>query len=158
MTDPIVTDKAKKEEPVVDPCKEYKHQADEYKSKYLRALADYQNYERRSQDQRLELVKGANKQLILKLLTFLDDLDRAALFVEDENLAHVKESFMKVLHDEGLKELEVMDKEYDPYTAEVIEVQPGDEDNRVIAVVRKGYVYNDVIIRVAQVVVSKKKA
>ena len=160
MTDSasIDTKKEEEKEKTIDPCVESKALAEEYKSKYLRALADYQNYERRVQDQRMELIKGANKQLILKLLTFLDNLDRAELFVEDENLAHVKESFMKVLQEEGLTELDVVNKEYDPYTAEAIEMVAGKKENMVVEVLRKGYTYNGTIIRVAQVKVSKKTA
>src|SRR5690349_9350044 len=53
-------------------CEELAQQKEEYKTKYLRAIADYQNYERRVQDQRVEWTKNANKNIILKLLSFLD--------------------------------------------------------------------------------------
>jgi len=58
-------------------CEQKQSEVTEYKSKYLRALADYQNYEKRVQDQKTEWIKLANKNLILKLLTFLDDLEIA---------------------------------------------------------------------------------
>lgn len=138
-------------------CEESAKQAEEYKSKYLRAIADYRNYERRVQDQRIEWTKNANKNVVLKLLTFLDDLERASIFLTDPNLSHVKESFMKMLKNEGLEEIEVVNKPYDPYTAEVIDVKVGDEDDIVVAVLRKGYTYNGQLLRVAQVTVSKKK-
>ena len=137
-------------------CKEFQKQAEENKSKYLRAMADYQNLERRVQDQRIEWAKIANKNVILKLLTFLDDLERAEAFVKDANLAHVKESFNKMLKSEGLEEIDVLNKPYDPYNAEVIDMKEGEEDNLVIAVLRKGYTYNGQLLRVAQVTVSKK--
>lgn len=129
---------------------------EEYKAKYLRAIADYQNYERRVQDQRVEWTKIANKNVILKLLSFLDDLERAEVFVKDPNLAHIKDSFQKMLKNEGLEEIEVLDKPYDPYTAEVIDMKEGKEDDMVIAVLRKGYTYNGQLLRIAQVTVSKK--
>jgi molecular chaperone GrpE len=141
-----------------DTCEEMKRQTEEYKSKYLRAIADYQNLERRVQDQRVEWTKIANKNVILKLLTFLDDLERAEAFVKDANLAHVKDSFMKMLKAEGLEELDVLNKPYDPYTAEVIDMKEGEEDNLVLAIVRKGYTYNGQLLRVAQVTVSRKRA
>jgi molecular chaperone GrpE len=143
-------------ENVCENCEESARQAEEYKMKYLRAIADYQNYERRVQSQRVEWTKNANKTVILKLLSFLDDLERAEIFVKDPNLLHVKESFMKMLNNEGLKEIQVLNAPYDPYTAEVIDMKEGKEDNIVISVVRKGYTYNDQLLRVAQVVVSKK--
>lgn len=141
-------DKKKQDEQVVA--------SEDYKAKYLRALADYQNYERRVQNERIELVKNANRQLILKIITFLDDLDRAEEFVADKNLAHIRNSFLKVLANEGLAEIEVLHKEFDPYTSEVIDMVQGKEDNIVVEVLRKGYMLNGVILRVAQVRVSKK--
>lgn len=137
-------------------CDVLKKQVEEYKSKYLRAIADYQNYERRVQDQRVEWTKNANKNVILKLLSFLDDLERAKAFVSDPSLVHIKESFNKMLKNEGLEEIEVLNKPYDPYTAEVIDMKEGKEENIVLAVLRKGYLYNGQLLRVAQVTVSKK--
>jgi molecular chaperone GrpE len=131
-------------------------QVEEYKSKYLRAIADYQNLERRMLDQRIEWTASANKKIILKLLSFIDDLERAELFIKDPNLNHVKESFSKLLKNEGLEEIEVLNKPYDPYSAEVIDMKEGEEDGMVIAVLRKGYTYNGQLLRVAQVTVSKK--
>jgi len=131
-------------------------QCEEYKTKYLRAIADYQNYERRVQDQRIEWTKNANKNVILKLLNFLDDLERAEIFINDSNLSHVKDSFTKMLKSEGLEEIEVLNKPYDPYTAEVVDIKEGEVDNMVTAVLRKGYTYNGQLLRVAHVTVSKK--
>lgn len=148
-------DKKKKED--VSVSSEIQEQPQEdYKAKYLRALADYQNYERRVQDQRGELIKSANRELILKLISFLDDLDRAELFITDKSLIHVKDSFYKILSSEGLEEIQVLEKEFDPYTSEVIDMVPGEKDNIVVEVLRKGYTLNGSILRVAQVKVSKK--
>ncbi len=137
-------------------CEEMTQQVDDFKTKYLRAIADYQNLERRVQDQRIEWTKNANKNVILKLLAFLDDLDRAEVFIKDINLSHIKDSFAKMLKAEGLEEIEVLGKEYDPYTAEVIDMKEGEADNIVLAVLRKGYTYNGQMLRIAQVTVSKK--
>jgi len=123
-------------------CTEQAAQLEDYKMKYLRAIADYQNFERRVQDQRIEWTKNANKNLIMKLLTFLDDLERAEAFVSDKNLIHVKSTFYKLLKNEGLEELEVLGAAYDPNTAEVINMEEGKEDNLVVAVLRKGYICN----------------
>ena len=108
------------------------------------------------QDQHIEWTKNANKNVIIKLLAFLDDLERAELFITDPNLAHVKESFSKLLKNEGLEEIEVLGKPYDPHSAEVIDMKESKEDNIVLAVLRKGYTYNGQLLRVAQVTVSKK--
>ncbi len=128
----------------------------EYKNKYLRALADYQNLENRIATGHEDIRKNANKSLLIKLLTFLDGLDKAEVFVKDQSLKLIKENFEKILKSEGLEEIEVLNKEYDPYTAEAIDMVNGEKDNIVVEVLRKGYKLNGVIIRVAQVKVSKK--
>lgn len=128
----------------------------DYKGKYLRALADYQNFEKRVFTQREELVKSANMQLMMKLVSFLDNLDKAELFVKDENLKMIKNSFMKLLEDEGLQELVVVQKAYDPYTAEVVDMVEGEKDGIVVKVLRKGYGLNGKVVRPAHVTVSKK--
>ena len=61
-----------------------------------------------------------------------------------------------MLKNEGLEEIDVLNKPYDPYTAEVIDMKAGEKDNMVISVLRKGYTYNGQLLRIAQVVVSKK--
>jgi len=136
---------------------ETKKPEEEFKHKYLRALADYQNLEKRIHDERGEFFKNANKNLILKLLPFLDSLDKAEVFIKDEGLKIVKEQFQKILQQEGLEELEVLGKEFDPYTSEVVDMVEGEKDNVVVEVLRKGYQFNGKILRVAQVKVSKKK-
>ena len=133
-----------------------KKQTEEYKNKYLRALADYQNFEKRVREEREEVVKSANKSLILKLLPFLDNLEKAEVFIKDQGLKLSKDQMEKALQELGLEELEVINKEYDPYTAEVIEIVKGDKDNIVVEVIRRGYKLGDKILRVAQVKVTKK--
>lgn len=135
---------------------EAKKQAEEYKSKYLRALADYQNLEKRVANDRELLIQSAHKKLMEKLLPFLDNLDRAEVFIKDENLKMIADSFRRTLESEGLKEIPVKDREYDPYTAEVIDMVAGDKDNFVVEVLRKGYEFNGKMLRAAQVKVSKK--
>lgn len=135
---------------------ELKKQVEEFKNKYLRALADYQNLEKRVLSEREEIVKDANKELILNLLPFLDILDKAEIFIKDPGLKSTKEEFIKILNKEGLEEISVLGKTFDPEIAEVIEIVQGDKENEIVEVLRKGYKLNDKILRVAQVKVSKK--
>jgi len=133
-----------------------KKEVEEYKSKYLRALADYQNFENRIEQQKEEIRKAGEKQLILKLLPFLDNLDKAEVFIKDQGLKQIKDSFYQILKSETLVELEVLNKEFDPMTSEAIDIVKGEKENMVVEVIRKGYKFGDKILRVAQVKVSKK--
>ncbi|MEK7634002.1 MAG: nucleotide exchange factor GrpE [Patescibacteria group bacterium] len=133
-----------------------KQQAEEFKNKYLRALADYQNLEKRVNEERLELMKIANKNLLIKILPFLDNLGKAEVFIKDQGLKISKDHFFQILKDAGLKEIDLLNKDFDPNLAEAVDIISGKEDNKVVEVLRKGYMFEDKIIRVAQVKVSKK--
>ncbi|MCR4276531.1 MAG: nucleotide exchange factor GrpE [Candidatus Roizmanbacteria bacterium] len=133
-----------------------KDQVDEFKNKYLRAIADYQNLEKRVGEERFELMKIANKNLLIKILPFLDNLEKAELFVKDEGLKISKDHFVQILKDAGLEEIEMMGKDFDPISAEAVQLVPGKEEGKIVEVLQKGYKFEDKIIRVAQVKVSKK--
>lgn len=128
----------------------------DYKNKYLRALADYHNFEKRVSEEKQQIIKTANTQVILRLLPFLDHLEKAEVFVKDNGLKIVKDDFLKTLKELGLEELDVLGKPFDPHTCEALEVVAGEKDNVVAEVLRKGYKFQEKIIRVAQVKVSKK--
>ncbi len=133
-----------------------KKEIEEYKNKYLRALADYQNLEKRIIDQRDEQRKNIIQELVVKLLPLLDHMEKAEIFSKDEGLVLAKSQFTKVIKDFGIKEIDVLGKEFNPHQAEVIDIVKGEKDNLVTEVLRKGYCYEDRILRVAQVKVSKK--
>lgn len=129
---------------------------DEYKNKLLRALADYHNLEKRVADERQELGRRAVQNFILRILPFLDNLEQAEVFVKDKGLEIVKTSFSELLEKEGLKKIDVLNKEYDIHVAEAIDLVEGERDNIVVEVMRNGYKFNGQIVRPAQVKVSKK--
>lgn len=142
----------------IDPkIEELKNHVEEYKNKYLRALADYQNFEKRVREEKDEIRRIANRDLILRLLTFLDNLDKADVFIKDEGLKMIKDNFYNILKSEGLEEIDVLGREFDPHMAEVVDVIEGKEDNIVVEVLRRGFKYHGKVLRVAQVKVSKKK-
>lgn len=130
---------------------------DEIKSKYLRALADYQNLEKRFYNEKNEAEKQIARRILENFLFVMDDLERAQVFSQDESLAMIARQFRTVFENLGVVELEVAGKPFDPYTAEAIEMTDGEEDGKVIEVIRKGYKMNDLVLRPAQVKVSKLK-
>lgn len=133
-----------------------KKEIEEYKNKYLRALADYQNFEKRVREERVQLIRTANLNLIMKLLPFLDNLEKAEVFVKDQGLKIAKDHLFQSLEEIGIGEIEVLNKPFDPITSEAIDIVKGEKDDYVVEVLRKGYRLDDKILRVAQVKVSKK--
>ena len=147
-------------DPVIDEVEETTSQVelerDEYKNKLLRALADYHNLEKRVADERQEFGRRAVQNFILRILPFLDNLEQAEVFVKDKGLEIVKASFLELLEKEGLKRIDVLNKEYDMHVAEAVDLVEGEKDNMMVEVVRNGYEFNGQIVRPAQVKVSKK--
>ena len=133
-----------------------KKESEDYKNKYLRALSDYQNYEKRVSEEKAVLRQNANKELLLKLIMVLDDLEKAQTFVKDEGLKLIRDKFINIIKEEGVEEMQLAGKQFDPHLSEAIEVAEGDKDNLIKEVLRKGYSYNGKILRAAQVRVSKK--
>ncbi|MBI4080461.1 MAG: nucleotide exchange factor GrpE [Candidatus Levybacteria bacterium] len=146
-----------------DPCEELKEKAKEWEDKCKRALADYQNLEKRVRTEKQEWAKIANKDVLLRLLPVLDTLMLAQQHSEDQSLKISVSQFLDVLKSEGVTKIEVVGHEFDPAIMEVIdtvEVDPsagsGQGENKVIAEVRPGFMIHDRLLRAAHVRVGKK--
>jgi len=134
-----------------------KKEAEGWKAKYLRALADYQNLEKRVIQNREEQAKYAASKIIHELLTVLDTLEKAEKHLKDPGLTLGVKNFWAILAGHGIKRIETMGKKYDPHEMECLEVVEGEREDEVIEEIRPGYKLYDKIIRVAQVKVGKKK-
>ncbi len=137
----------------------------EQKDKYLRLMAEFDNYKRRSARERVELSQTAGKEIIISLLDVLDDCDRAEKQLQQENntkdLSGVLLVFNKLrnlLQSRGLRAMESLHTEFDVEKHEAISEVPAPSPElrgKVIAEVMKGYYLNDKIIRFAKVIVGK---
>ncbi|OGK37077.1 nucleotide exchange factor GrpE [Candidatus Roizmanbacteria bacterium RIFCSPHIGHO2_12_FULL_41_11] len=141
---------------LVQELSKLKQELTDNKNRYLRALADYQNLEKRVNEERQEGQKQAVMQVLNRLFPVLDNLEKAEVFIKDPGLKMVKDSLAQVLADFGLQKLEVLGKEYDPFFAEAVEIVHGEKDNQVIEVLQAGYQLGKKVIRPARVKVSKK--
>ncbi|MBI3379523.1 nucleotide exchange factor GrpE [Candidatus Gottesmanbacteria bacterium] len=133
-----------------------KQESDGWKAKYLRALADYQNLEKRVGEQKQEFVRYAAEKLIYELLTVLDTLEKAQEHLNDPGLTLGIKNFKVILEANGLKKIEVLGKKFDPLEMECIEVVGESKKDEVIEELRSGYKLGDKVIRVAQVKVGEK--
>lgn len=132
-----------------------KRPADDWKNKYLRALADYQNLEKRKTEEIGEVRKFAGEVILSKLLPIVDTFERAHKHLDDQGLRLAINELEVFLTDFGVKKLEMKGKAFNPHEMECIEVVDG-EDNIVIEEVLPGYTLHGKVIRVAQVKVGKK--
>lgn len=134
----------------------FKNEIEEWKGKYLRALADYQNLEKRFSEQRQEIVKYASERVICDLLAVLDTFEKAQEHLKDAGLTLGVKNFQTVLEGNGLTKIDVLGKKFDPLQMECIEVVGDSKEDDVIKELRAGYKLADKVIRVAQVKVGKK--
>lgn len=129
-------------------------ETEELENKYKRALADYQNLEKRTREERSNWIKTANKELLLRFLPVLDTLILANQHVPSEGFKLGIAQFLSALKTEGVEKIETIGKQFDPITMECIETVAG-EEGKVLGEIRFGYKLYDIVLRVAQVKVGK---
>lgn len=137
----------------------------EANDKYLRLYAEFDNYKRRTSKERVELLQTAGKDVIVDMLSILDDFERALRSMETAaDVAAVKEGVTLVhsklkntLANKGLKEMESKGNVFDADIHEAITNIPAPSDDlkgKVVDEVEKGYYLNDKVIRFAKVIVG----
>ena len=137
----------------------------EQKDKYLRLMAEFDNFRRRTAKERLELIQTAGKDIVVSMLDVLDDCDRAEkqlqsnadIAVQKEGIQLVFNKIRTTLQAKGLKAMESINTEFDTEKHEAITEIPAPNNKmkgKVLDEVMKGYYLNDKIIRFAKVVVG----
>ena len=160
MTKQNDTEEAVGETEIVDACAEkiavVENKLEEAEGKYKRALADYQNLEKRGREERVHWIQAANKELLLRMLSVLDTLLMARKHSEDKTLHIATQQFLDVLKSEGVVQIETKDKKFDPKLMECITVEEG-EDGKVLEELRTGFLLHEYVLRPAQVTVGRKE-
>jgi molecular chaperone GrpE len=154
------------ESPADGELEKLKTELEDTRDRYLRTVAEFQNFKTRNAKERLELMQTAGKEIITEMLDVLDDCDRAQKQIESsEDAKDIKEGvllvfnkFRNVLQSRGLKPMEAIHKEFNPDLHDAITEIPAptpELTGKVLDEVVKGYYLNDRIIRHAKVVVGK---
>lgn len=133
---------------------EDKKKFEELENQVKRTLADYQNLEKRTAEERSKWIKGSNKDLILKLLPVLDTLYLASNHLNDEGLKLSIQKFHEILGQEGIEDFNTKGMIFDPNLMEAVGAKEG-EEGRVLEEVRFGYKLHGEVLRPAQVIVGK---
>lgn len=141
-----------------------KKEVEQYKDKYLRAVAEFDNYRKRTLKEKAELLLNGSEKAVCAFLPILDDFERAiADKTEDANA--IKEGvqiifnkFNKTLESLGVRKIETEGKDFDVDFHEAVAMVPGmgdDKKGKVIDCVQTGYQLNDKVIRHAKVAVGQ---
>jgi molecular chaperone GrpE len=128
-------------------------QISDLENKWKRALADYANLEKRIDNEKQSFVKFSNKHLLEKLLPILDDLELCEKHLKDEGLTITLNKLKEILTNEGVKEIKAEGEEFNPHLMDATETTEGPK-NKVVEVVRKGYLLDEKVLRVAKVKVG----
>lgn len=141
---------------------------DEAKDRYLRLYAEFDNYKKKVQKDREELINYSNESLVYELLPVMDSLEMALKHASEGNseafqaltkgVENTLREMIRTLEKSGLVSIEASGKPFDPaYHHAMTQVERSDsEGNMIVEEYRKGYLYKDKVLRPSLVAVSKK--
>lgn len=148
-----------------DAVKELEGQIAEWKDKYLRLQAEFDNYRKRTLREKMELVETGGRDILLAMLPVRDDVERAvAAMAKSDDVERLREGvqliaqkFTETLRQRGVVEIEVLGKPFDEEVAEAVARFAAGEEKRgeVIDVVQTGYKQGERVLRFAKVVVGE---
>ena len=137
------------------------------KSRHLRALADYENLNKRTKVERLKLLKSANTDLITKFLDLADSFEKGTnsfsnssvtLDVVKEGFKAVETQFFTILKNEGVQRVTCIGEKFDPAVHEVILVRSDSsvEEDTILDEIQAGYKLDSVLLRPSKVIIAKR--
>ena len=143
-----------------------KKEIEEINDKYIRLMAEFDNFRKRTISEKAELIKNASEKILLELLPIVDDFERAVKANEKvENLQNIKEGFnliydklTKLLKKQGVTEIDALHKDFDPELHDALAKVPVEDPNlkgKIVDIVEKGYYLNDKILRHSKVVIGE---
>lgn len=137
----------------------------EWKDKYLRLQAEFDNYRKRTLREKMDLVQTGGRDVLLAMLPVRDDVQRALAAMEKsddiealrQGVQLISQKFTEALRQKGVTEMELKEKEFDADLAEAVARFAAGEEmkGRVIDVVQTGYMLGDKVLRFAKVVVGE---
>lgn len=152
------------EAPKEDELEETKKKLADTKDSYLRLMAEYDNYKKRTLKEKSDLLKYGGESIIKNMLPIIDDFERAMAHMPEED-SPVKEGveliykkFIEFLDKNNVKEIPTKDEDFNTDFHEAATMFPAADEsqkNKVIDCIQKGYTYNDKVIRFAKVVVAQ---
>ena len=147
-----------------DELAQLKQANDDLKDKYLRAVAEFDNYKKRTLKEKADLILNGGEKTISAILPVLDDFERALNDKTDdpkaikEGMELIYKKFVSALESLGVKKIEAKDKDFDVEYHEAVAMVPGlgdDKKGKVIDCIQEGYMLNDKVIRHAKVAVGQ---
>lgn len=146
---------------------ELENEVNEWKDKFLRKSAEFENFKKRTENDQLNLLNYAAEPFIKKILPVVDDFERSLEHINDSNdFEKLKEGveliynkLMKILEEQGVKKIDAIGKPFDVHYHEALMQKPDNTvaPHTVLEELEKGYLYKDKVIRHSKVVVSSEE-
>ncbi len=147
-----------------DPLEEAQRQIEVLKDQFLRTVAEFENFKKRTVKEKSELMQNGGSRTVVAILPILDDMERAlADKSEDptairEGMNMIFKKFLHALEGLGVKKINALDEDFDTDYHEAVAMVPGmgdDKKGKVIDCLQTGYTMNDKVIRHAKVAVAQ---
>lgn len=142
-------------------------QSDEFKNKWLKVHAEYDNTRKRIEKEKFDHMKFANEDIIAKLFPIVDNFDMALVAMDKaddkaavmDGIKLVQKEFHRILEENGVEKIKTEGEKFDPNVHEAVQVVETEDnpDDTVVEEVRSGYVLNGRLLRPAQVIVAKNE-
>ena len=156
----------KVETEAIDPVTQLENQLAELKDQYLRKVAEFDNYRKRTLKEKTELILNGGEKVITSILPILDDFERAEdnihkatdLDALKEGVELIFQKLLKVLEAQGLKKIETHEADFNTDFHEAIAMVPAaneEQKGKVVDCVQTGYTLNDKVIRHAKVAIGQ---
>ena len=154
------------EEKETDPLEAALNEIAQLKDKYLRSVAEFDNYRKRTLKEKAELILNGSEKAVQAILPIIDDMERALANSEKTEDAEVLKEGMKLIYQKtnkimeglGVKKIDTTDADFDTNFHEAVAMVPGmgdEKKGKVLDCVQTGYTLNDKVIRHAKVAVGQ---
>jgi len=158
----VIIEKIVEKDPLLEMTEKYEQAND----KYIRLIAEFDNYRKRTLKEKMELTKTAGEDIIINILPVVDNFERAMKAIQTakeiepikEGIDLIYNKFKEFLTQRGVKEIEAIEKDLNTDLHDAITKIPAPNENlkgKVVDVVEKGYTLKDKVIRFAKVVVGE---
>jgi molecular chaperone GrpE len=140
---------------------ELQTERDEFESIAKKTKADFENYRKKQDERKQKWQKQAQKKLAEELIEVMDNLERAIASTDEDSalvqgVKMVSDQLYEKLSKKGLERIDAEGEEFDPNYHKAVSTEEHDEHNKVLEQRRKGYRFDDKVLRPAEVVVAKR--
>ena len=139
---------------------ELEEEKDEWKERAKKIKADFENYKKEQEERKERWQRKAEEELAEELIEVMDNLERAIASAEEDSsvlqgVKMVADQLYSKLQKRGLERIDAEGEEFDPELHKAVDTRGHEEENKILEQKRKGYMFDEKVLREAEVVVGK---